>query len=342
MRPFVFACLACAATSAIPLFATAQDWLSKAIPAATRTHDFGTVARAAKTEHRFTLTNNSDKDIHLRSVRASCGCTTPIIETEWIRAGETGSVLARFNTGTFTGSKSATLTVSIDQPHFAELQLNVRGYIRSDIVLNPGEINFGEVPVGEAKSAEITLDYAGRSDWQLVDIQCPSEFVAVKFEEFSRSGGRVSYKIQADLADTAGIGNLQSQLALRTNDRNLTTVPIRILGSVQAPIQVSPQSFSLGNVEPNEPVAQRLVVKGKADFRILDLRAKKSNITYAKTDAQKSAHLLNISIVPTAQPSDGEVLDEIELVTDLIEEPIRIPLRYKQVTKNVAINVVAN
>ncbi|MEZ6078390.1 MAG: DUF1573 domain-containing protein [Pirellulaceae bacterium] len=68
-----------------------------------RMHDFGTVARAANTEHRFYVKNNHSSDMHISSIRASCGCTTPIVETEWIKPGETGSILARFNTGTFTG-----------------------------------------------------------------------------------------------------------------------------------------------------------------------------------------------------------------------------------------------
>ncbi len=86
-------------------------------------HDFGTVARAAKTEHRFEFQNPYQQPIHVRSVRTSCGCTTPIIETETVPPGGTGIILARFNTGTHTGSKAATVTVTIDRPTFMEVQL---------------------------------------------------------------------------------------------------------------------------------------------------------------------------------------------------------------------------
>lgn len=342
MRPFVLACAASMAVLALQPFVFAQEWLRQAIPPEARSVDFGTVARAAKTEHRFVITNHSPNDIHLVSARASCGCTTPIIETEWIKAGQSGTVLARFNTGTFTGRKSATLTISIDRPHFAELQLNVRGYIRSDVVLNPGEVNFGEVPVGEPKTVDLTLDYAGRSDWKLVGLDNPLDFVDTRFEEVSRNGGRVSYKISATLTDAAAIGSLQNQLMLKTNDRNLTSVPIRVLGSVLAPIQVSPQLLVFGEIHPQKPVSQRLVIKGRSEFRILDIRASKAEITFEAPEAAKMAHLLNINIVPIAQPNDGEVTDEIKLFTDLMDEPIVIPLRYKQASHSAAINVVAN
>ena len=50
-----------------------------------RKHNFGTVAVAAKTEFRFPVKNESAQTIHIRKVRASCGCTTPIVESSTMR-----------------------------------------------------------------------------------------------------------------------------------------------------------------------------------------------------------------------------------------------------------------
>ncbi|MCA9133488.1 MAG: DUF1573 domain-containing protein [Planctomycetales bacterium] len=333
MRPFVLACAAAVAAFFGSGSLHAQDWLRQAIPPENRTHNFGTVARAAKTEHRFYITNVHSSDLHIRSVRASCGCTTPIVETEWIKPGETGSILARFNTGTFTGAKSATLTVSIDKPHFTELQLNVRGYIRSDVVFSPGEINFGEVPVGEPKTIDVTLNYAGRSDWQLLDVESPLEFVDVDFQQVSRSGGQIQYKISASLKESAPAGLLQNQLLLRTNDRNLTTVPLRFSAAVQNAIQVRPEAFALGTVKPGEPLAQRLTIKAQRPFRVLAIRSQQAEIHFAPTPTAKTAHLLNLTILPTAprlegEPQPGEVTGEVQIVTDLSDDPLPMKLNF--------------
>ena len=180
MRPFAYACALIASAGSVHCSLYAQDWLREAIPPEMRMHDFGTVARAAKTEHRFWIKNNSQTDLHLRSVRASCGCTTPIIETEWIKPGHTGSILARFNTGTFTGSKSATLTVSIDKPYHTELQLNLKVYIRSDVVLNPGNARIVWIPAGLLQALDMTVNYAARSDWKLVGVESRLPFVDVE------------------------------------------------------------------------------------------------------------------------------------------------------------------
>lgn len=114
---------------------SAADWSDATFPI--KSHDFGTVAVAAKTEFSFPIHNNSSKNLHIRSVRASCGCTTPIVENKSIGPNQTGSILARFNTDTFRGKRGATLTVIIDQPFYTEVRLRVDGYIRSDMVFNP-------------------------------------------------------------------------------------------------------------------------------------------------------------------------------------------------------------
>lgn len=341
MRPFVslFA-LAIVVTLFGHCPIEAQDWLREAIAPEARLHDFGTVARAANTEHRFLIKNNHSSDLHIRSVRTSCGCTTPIIENEWIKPGETGAVLARFNTGTFTGRKAAAVTVTFDKPVYTELQLNVKGYIRSDVVLSPGEVNFGEVPVGEPKSVELTLDYAGRNDWALVGTESPLDFVDVKFDEVSRQSGRVSYKITAELTADAPLGTLHNQILLKTNDRNLTTVPVRFMAVVQPPIQISPQAIELGTVSSQQPLAQRLVVKSRNEFRILAVTSEQAEIQFEASETPKAAHLLSLMISPKRQPIDGAVVSEVVIKTDLMDEPIRIPLQFSQLTTDATTSVV--
>ncbi len=144
------------------------DWTDTAFPV--KNHDFGTVAVAAKTEFRFPIHNTTSQTIHIRDVRASCGCTTPIIETAYIAPNQTGSILARFNTGTFRGKRGATLTVVIDQPHYTEVRLRVDGYIRQDMVVHPGAVEFGQINGGDSHEKTVQILYAGRDDWSVVDV----------------------------------------------------------------------------------------------------------------------------------------------------------------------------
>jgi len=54
---------------------SAQTWAEKMFQE--RTHDFGDVARGAKAEFRYELTNLYEEEVHISSVTSTCGCTTP-------------------------------------------------------------------------------------------------------------------------------------------------------------------------------------------------------------------------------------------------------------------------
>ncbi len=332
MRPCVSRCAALAALFAFSWAqeAIAQDWLRQAIPIDNRSHDFGNVARAANTEHQFRIKNTQQTDLHIRSVRASCGCTTPTIETKIVKPGETGIVSARFNTDRFTGQKAATLTVSISygQPQrYTELQLNVRGYIRSDVVFHPGQANFGDVPIGEARTMKLSLDYAGRSDWKIEEITSPYRFLTVDFEEQSREGNRIKYELTFELDESAPLGDLSNQVVLHTNDRRLKTVPLQLNAKVTPPVSTSPQLIQLGDVEFGSPISKRLVIKGRKPFKILDIQSKVAEIVFEASDSAKQAHLLNITLSPSIR-SAGKVSGEIVLQTDLMPEPTKIKIDY--------------
>jgi hypothetical protein len=61
------------ATAIVALWVCPTHAIQSSNMFASTSHDFGTVARAAKTEHRFYFDNPYDKPLHVRSARTSCG-----------------------------------------------------------------------------------------------------------------------------------------------------------------------------------------------------------------------------------------------------------------------------
>lgn len=278
-------------------------------------HDFGTVARAAKTEHRFEFTNPYSQPLHVRSVRTSCGCTTPMIETETVPPGGTGVILARFNTGTHTGSRSATVTVTFDRPQFTEVQLHVKGYIRRDVVFHPGELSFGNIRDGDASQAAVDIDYAGRNDWQVLEVVSQDAFLSGQVEELGRSAGRVKYRLNARLHPDAPAGLLQTELILKTNDRNLTRIPLRVNANVQAEVAVTPQFVTLGQIRPGDSVKQVVIVRGHQPFIITEVSSPELDIVFEPTPEPKPLHALPLTLSPKS--GSGEVKGKIFVKTNL-------------------------
>ena len=177
--------------------AWSQEWANKMFE--TTFHDFGTVAKGAKTEFEFTFKNIYMEDIHVADVHASCTCTTPVIKTPTLKTYEKGVIQAIFNTGRFTGARGATLTVTIDKPYYAVVQLQVKGYIRGDVMVTPGSVEFGSVDQGKRVEKTVSVNYAGRDDWSIVGVKSGNPHLAAKAVETSRGGGQVSYNLVVQL-----------------------------------------------------------------------------------------------------------------------------------------------
>lgn len=295
--------------------APAQEWAKQLFK--THSHDFGTVARGSKTIYEFEMENVFEEDIHIASVRASCGCTIPSIKKDTLKTWEKGAIIAEFNTRAFLGQRSATVTVTIDKPFYAEVQLNVKGYIRSDIVFNPGTVNFGEVDNGSPAVKKVELSYAGRDSWKILDVRSANPHLEVELNEKTRGGGRVAYEMQVRLTDDAAEGYLEDQLTIITDDARLKNIALPVEGRIVAPLTVSPGSLFLGVLEPGQKVTKQLVVKGKQPFKVLAVKCSDNCFEFKTTTEAKTLHLIPVTF--TAGDSPGKLVQTIEIETDMVK-----------------------
>ncbi len=88
-------------------------------------HDFGTVAKGAKLEHRFTIENPYLEDVHIAQVAASPGLsarvTKPLLKTH-----ETADIVVEVDPRQFSTAAPSRVMVELDKPFPAQIQLDVR------------------------------------------------------------------------------------------------------------------------------------------------------------------------------------------------------------------------
>lgn len=284
------------------------DWASDMFPI--KTHDFGDVAVAAKCEVRFPIENKSDKTVHIKSVRASCGCTTPIIEKNFIEPGQTGFVIARFNTDTHRGKKGATLTVTFDKPRFSEVQVRVDGYIRQDLVFSPGSVEFGKIPNAVEQTRSVNLTYAGRTDWEVSRVESSNPWISAQAILVNRSGINANFQVAVRVDPSAPIGAFREELVLITNDRARPRVPLLVSGEIESSLTVSPQSLAFGEVLTGQVVEKKLVVRGASPFLIDSIKAKGWEIEFDAPVEPKTTHLINARIKATGE-AVGQVTGDL-------------------------------
>lgn len=279
-------------------------------------HDFGSVARGAKAEYRFKFQNIYKEDIHIVGVRSSCGCTSAEVTTNTLKTWEEGEVVATFNTRSFLGQRSATITVTIDRPYYGEVQLNVSGYIRSDVVFDPGVVNFGELEQGAGGEVKVRVNYAGRSDWEIVDVRSANTNFEVELDEPQRRAGNVAYTMNVRLKPDAPAGYLNDQLMIITNDGTRQAIPLAVEGRIRSALTVSPSPLILGVLTPGETVTKKVLVRGKTPFRIVNVECDETSSLAFDWDAEKQSTTHFIPITFTAD-EQGKIEGRIRIETDL-------------------------
>jgi len=294
--------------------AAAQEWARKMFDHTS--HDFGVVARGAKMEHRFTLENIYEEDVRIASIRSTCGCTATEISRRRLKTWETAEIVTVLDTRNFLGRKDSTLTVVFDLPFRAEVQLLVRSYIRSDVVVHPGAVQFGSVNQGAGPERRLTVSYAGRGDWKIEKIESENPFLETRLAETGRTGGKVTYDLVVGLADDAPPGYLREQLVLVTNDQNprAARVPVAVEGVVVSALSVRPSPLMLGVLAPGQSVSRRLVVQGQEPFRITAVESDDPRLTFSAGDEANSVHLVTVTFTADSEP--GQVSSAVRIATD--------------------------
>ena len=277
------------------------------------THDFGTVARGSKAVCSFRVKNIYKETVHIASVRSSCNCTAPTISKDTLATYETGEIIAQFNTRSFLGHKNATLTVVFDQPTHAEVQLRVEGVIRSDVVFNPGAVQFGSIEQGAIAEQRVSVAHAGREDWAIVDVQSTNDQFEVEMEELSCGGGRTNYELLVRLKNDTPAGYLNDELILVTNDASAPRIPLGIEGRVNSDLTVTPSSLFLGEIAPGQKVSKKLVVRSKQPFKILKLECANKGFEFEASEEAKAVHLVTVTFLPDVT---GKVEEKIQILTD--------------------------
>ena len=88
---------------------------------------FGKINQGEKVEHVYVLTNSGKTDLHIRKVKASCGCTAVQPEKNVIAPGESVNIKTVFNSAGKVGNQNKTVTVITNDPKNSKLILWVKG-----------------------------------------------------------------------------------------------------------------------------------------------------------------------------------------------------------------------
>jgi hypothetical protein len=296
--------------------ALAQDWATKMFE--TTNHDFGSVARGAKAQFQFVLSNIYVEPVHIVDAQPSCHCTIVTIDNPTLKTYEKGAIVATLNTNAFQGQRGATITVTFDKPFYAQATLSVQGFIRTDVVFEPGSVDLGALEQGTQGDQKVSMYYSGwQADWKVLGVNSPNPSVTARAVETARQGNQVWYDVFVHLDKGAPAGYLRDHVMLTTNDQGNAQIPLLVEGRVLPGVVVTPSPLILGQVRSGQQVTTQVIVKGSKPFRILGITANDESLKFSreKDEAAKTIHFVPVTF--TAGNDQGNVAKAFRIQTDI-------------------------
>ncbi len=88
-------------------------------------YDFGNIQQGDKKEYTFVLSNNGKRDLLIRNIKSSCGCTAVSPSKNIIPAGDTAPIKVVFDSTGKKGRQSKTVTVITNDPKNSTTTLRI-------------------------------------------------------------------------------------------------------------------------------------------------------------------------------------------------------------------------
>jgi Protein of unknown function (DUF1573) len=287
-------------------------------------HDFGPVPRGAKVKHDFLLVNRLSEPVTIVGLRPSCGCTSGRASASVVGPGQTAVIEAQMDTRNFVGPKSTILYVTLmtASGREAETGLGVNAQILSDIVLNPGAIDFGAVLRGQSPSQVLTIDRINLEGWRVHRMVSGSRVLNAQLVETSRKGGAVSYTLTVSLKPDAPAGPIRDEIRILSNDPESPSIPVMVTAWVRGELTAAPSVLSMGAVHSAAGVQGRFVIRGAHPFAIRSIEGIGDGFSASvPPNVRQAVHVVTVAYKPEEGTTRGDLRRVFRVHTDLPGEP---------------------
>lgn len=281
-------------------------------------HDFGNVPRGTQLHYRFKMKNIYAVPLEV-SARVGCHCVSVSPPSQVLQPRQEGYIDATMDTSRVTGYKSVNIYVTVGPEYVSSTTLRVSANSRTDVVVNPGQINFGVVPRGQATAPQtIDVEYAGLLEWRVSDVVKNDAPVDVTYKELYRRPGQVGYQVAVAIKPDAPAGPLRHEVFLKTNDPASPLVPILVEANIQASLSVAPNVVRLGNLKVGESVTKLVVVRASKPFHVSTVEGQGDGVQIVDLPAAaNNVQLLKVRFQPV---KPGDVRRQLRIKTDLEQE----------------------
>lgn len=299
-------------------------------------HHFGNIPDTAPVTHVFKFTNKTDKRVTIQSATGSCGCTVPELKKKVFEPGESGDMTVTFNPQHRKGPQPKQITVIYAEPaNTPNTMLKIDSNVQPLLIIDPMKTYLMDVDSKIGKATELTVS-GRKADFKVLSVESRNPNVTVTVgekREVPIDGQNFQqYPISVVVKPGAPIGELQSELIIRTNEETSPTQNYVFVADVVGELKATPTKLSLRAYTPNIPFANVVTLEARSgkEFKItaVDVAGRDDMQLVADFEPNnltgKPAYTIRLNGV--TPDFTGPVSGEIIVHTDLPDNPeIRLP-----------------
>jgi hypothetical protein len=288
-------------------------------------HDFGVVRQEQDLTTEFTVRNGGGATLHVKEVRADCGCSKPRLEKREIAPGESVPLHVLFHTLKLEGTVTKRVRIASDDPARPEVTLRISVDVSAGLVVEHS-LYFGPVLLGTAPSVSTVVKWkegVGRA-FRVTKLEAPG-LDGIAFETKPYDEGKWhGVTVVARFREPPPIGSVTGMALLRTDDPEYARIPLPVSATVSGRVWLDLRTVSFQTVPQG---VERVVPVGLRGFSpstdLGEVRARSTkgrvSVVAQRVAGRPNEWTLLIDLPETAQP--GPVDDVVEVTTALADEP---------------------
>lgn len=193
--------------------------------------DFGTIPQGKKLDHVFTLRNKGDAPLSIHRTKSSCGCTVVNLPRTTIEPGGNVELKTTFDSTTFGGKVTKTITVETNDPANPNYTLTLTGIVSEILVVAPRQLNLGQIKAGTSGVFTVTVDNRGARPVKILSVTTPMPQVKVTAGKQSIKPGE-STPITISVAPRPEDRFLSGFIIIKTDMPGKPEITVPVYGSV--------------------------------------------------------------------------------------------------------------
>jgi len=196
----------------------------------------------------FKYENKSDKPVHFKAVKPSCGCTTAALPKNDVAPGEKGEITATFNIGDRIGLQTKTITVETDDVQSPTTILTLKANIAQVLDLQPIFVSW---KAGEDAKPKTIIAKAGKGvTIKKVEVTSSSADFTAKVESGSGAG---EFKINVQPKDTSKQLNATLTIKPESSPAKVYYASAKVMPPDTAKPPVEPQAMKKDGAAAAKP-----------------------------------------------------------------------------------------